>query len=232
MRCVPGPLCAVLVAASFLAARPPVPRVLMIGNSLTGANDLPGMVERLASLNGTPVRTRAVAAPGFSLEDHWGSGQARPLIRSGGWSAVVLQQGPSALPESRVVLRRYTQLFAEEIRASGSKPALYMVWPSKTRTADFASVSESYRLAAADVEGLLLPAGDAWREAWTRDPALPLYSKDEFHPSPLGSYLAALVIVETLTSRAPTRHLPVAQALDAKRLRILQDSAHAALERQ
>jgi hypothetical protein len=59
-------------------------------------------------------------------------------------------------------------------------------------------VSESYRLAARDVDGLLLPAGDAWLEAWKRDAGLQLYGPDAFHPSQAGTYLAALTIVGTL----------------------------------
>ncbi len=77
-----------------------------------------------------------------------------------------------------------------------------MVWPSKARDRDFDAVSESYALAAQDVVGTLLPAGDAWREAWRRDPSLALYADDGFHPSGLGSYLAALTIWRGLAAQS------------------------------
>ena len=51
--------------------------------------------------------------------------------------------------------------------------------------------------------GLLLPAGDAWRAAWAVDPGLPLYGPDGFHPSPMGTYLSALVIYEQIFAAAP-----------------------------
>jgi hypothetical protein len=108
------------------------------------------------------------------LEDHWTRG-TRDLIRGGGFSYVVLQQGPSSLAASRGNLREWTQRFAAEIRASGARPALYMVWPDRSRLAYFAQVQESYRLANDDVEGLLLPAGEAWLAAWKVDPKLELY---------------------------------------------------------
>ena len=41
--------------------------------------------------------------------------------------------------------------------------------------------------------------GDAWRAAWQQDSTLALYSYDNFHPSLLGTYLAALVMFEQLT---------------------------------
>lgn len=219
---------AVVAAVSLTAGQPPPLRVLLIGNSLTDANGMPAMIERLGALNGAPVVARAVAAPNFALEDHWNGGNARREVRTGGWSVVVLQQGPSALPESRVSLRRFTRTFADEIRKAGGRTALYMVWPSKARFGDFDRVSESYRLAAADVQGLLLPAGDAWREAWKRDPEMPLYAADDFHPSPLGSYLTALVIFQGLTHHAVATHAPVnGRGLDVLRLKILDAAARA-----
>jgi hypothetical protein len=178
-------------------------RVLFIGNSLTATNDLPGMVEAMARAAGVEVRTAAVVKPNFSLEDHWNDGEARRAIAGGGWSFVVLQQGPSALAESRVLLDEYARRFDREVRRGKARPALLMVWPSRDRPGDFDGVSRSYAGAAALVGGELLAAGDAWRAAWRRDPALGLYGPDGFHPSRLGSSLAAMVIVERLTGRLP-----------------------------
>ena len=189
-------------------------RVLFIGNSLTAANDLPGMVRALSdALGGQAIDTATVAAGNFSLEDHWRDGAARRAIAQGGWTTVVLQQGPSALPESRQLLRAFTQRFAADIRRAGAQVALYMVWPSRDRRFDAAASSASYAAAARDVDGLLLRAGDAWYEAWRIDPSAPLYGPDGFHPSREGSYLAAIVIYEGLTGRSVAevpRALPLA----------------------
>ena len=176
-------------------------RVLFIGNSLTAGNDLPAMVQRLAAAAGVRIEYRAIAQPNASLEDHWNGGEARRAIARGRWTFVVLQQGPSALPESQVLLLDYTRRFDEVIRASGARPAMFMVWPSRARAGDAPGVSRSYGAAARAVNAVLCPAGDAWQAAWRTDPALPLYGADAFHPSPLGTTLAALVIVEALTGR-------------------------------
>jgi len=176
--------------------------VLFVGNSLTYANDLPEMVRALALASGETLRVGMVANPDWSLEDHWNGGGARSAIGRG-WEVVVLQQGPSSLPESRTLLIDYTRRFAGEIRAAGATPALYAVWPSRARFGDFDRASESYRLAAAEVDGILLPAGEAWRAAWRVDPDLPLYSADGLHPSVTGTYAAALVIYARLLDRSP-----------------------------
>jgi hypothetical protein len=201
-------------------------RILFIGNSLTAANGLPEMVEAMSRAKGaaTVVDATAVTTNNFSLEDHWNQGPARATIAKGGWSVIVLQQGPSALPESRVLLRDYAKRFAADAAHVGARTALYMVWPSKARQRDFDAVSKSYALAAQDGAGTLLPAGDAWREAWRRDPSLALYADDGFHPSALGTYLAALTIWRGLGGESAIG-LPGPRGVPADTLKLLQEVA-------
>jgi hypothetical protein len=177
-------------------------RVLFVGNSLTQANDLPMLVTALAAGVGVQVQATDVSQGGFSLEDHWNDMRAPRAIDQGGWHFVVLQQGPSALLSSRENLRLWARRFDERIRAVGGRPALYMVWPEAARSGEFDNVRESYLLAAQDIKGLFLPAGDAWRAAWKREAELKLYGADDFHPSLLGSYTAALVITSKITLRS------------------------------
>ncbi len=191
-----------LLAAVIVGTQPNPTRVLFIGNSLTYANDLPAMVCELARSTGRQAICESVAKPDYGLEEHWNEREARQAIARG-WDVVVLQQGPSALPESRRLLIAYTRRFDAEIKKAGARTALYMVWPSRTRRGDFPGVSQSYAAAAKDVNGVLLPAGDAWRAAWAVDARLPLYGSDGFHPSPMGTYLAALVIYEQIFAVPP-----------------------------
>lgn len=177
--------------------------VLFIGNSLTYANDLPGILQAMAhESGGVEISVTSVTYGGAGLQDHWLGGEAVRVIRRGGWDVVVLQQGPSAT-EGRPSLLEYSKRFAAEIRKVGARPALYMVWPAESRSFDFDGVSESYRMAAEQVDGLLFPAGEAWRAAWRRDSSIELYAEDRFHPSASGSYLAALVMFQQLTGASP-----------------------------
>jgi hypothetical protein len=181
-----------------------VPHVLFVGNSLTEANGLPEMVRALAVLAGHPPPViEAVLRGGYSLGDHLGEGTARRTIERAQWSIVILQQGPSGLPESRVQLIADTRTFDAIDRRVGARTGLYMVWPDVTRRTAFDSVSMSYRAAAEAVGANLFPVGDAWQAAWRRDSTLPLYGPDGFHPSVEGSYLAALVIYAGLYHATP-----------------------------
>jgi hypothetical protein len=203
----------------------PGSRVLFIGNSLTEANGLPAMVATLSRQGGgTAIETASVVVGGFNLEDHWNEGTAQRRIAEGGWSIVVLQQGPSSLPESQVNLREWTARFDTVIRARGARTALYMVWPESARRDAFDAVSQSYARAAEDVNGMLFPVGEAWRGAWRRDPAVPLYGPDGFHPTPTATYLAALVIYQQISGRSPVG-LPVLTEMPAARALLLQEAA-------
>jgi hypothetical protein len=182
--------------------------VLFIGNSLTYVNDLPFIVEALAdSVPGLAPAERLspamTAYPDYALYDHWSNGTAVRAIDENKWSVVILQQGSSALDESRVLLRDWTKKFDVKIKAAGARTAMYAVWPLAGRQFDFDRVNESYTLAATDVNGMLFPVGEAWRAAWRRNPNLALYAEDGLHPSVHGSYVAGLVITSMLLDRSP-----------------------------
>jgi hypothetical protein len=208
-------------------------RVLFIGNSLTYVNDLPATVARLAGSGNVTVHVASVAGPNLALIDHAkGHSNAADVIAQGGWNYVVLQQGPSALSLSRDTLLLATRVLARQIRAVGARTALLMVWPESSRFAVFDDVRDSYRTAAADVRGLFLPVGEAWRTGWAVDPQLPLYGPDGYHPSELGTYLTALVVYEAITGN-DARALPdqaIVRGRDlgvaASRVRLLQEAAH------
>jgi hypothetical protein len=212
-----------------VSSEPQPRRVLFIGNSLTTVNNVPDLVARLAAAAGQPFQHRTVAFDGYSLEDHWNRGDARRAIAEGGWSIVVLQQGPSALPESRALLRDYVRRFDGDARRIGARTALYMVWPAADRRGDFADVKLSYRTAAHDIDGLFIPGGEAWLEAWRHDQRLELYGSDGFHPTPAGSYLVALVMFDVLFARRPIG-LPSLVA-PAHRAELLQRVAADVVER-
>jgi hypothetical protein len=190
-------------------------RVLFIGNSLTQVNDLPAMVRAMADAAGLDWDIQEQLQGGASLEDHWNSGIAPDRIRGAYWDAVVLQQGPSSLPESRTNLRQWVKAFDALVRASGGTSALYEVWPEHERFAWYDRVRDSYALAARDVSGWFLPAGEAWRAAWRQDASLALYGSDGFHPTVAGTYAAAVTIFAGLSGRS---------ALDASGVSGLDDS--------
>lgn len=213
-------------------------RILFIGNSLTAANSMPGMLVALAE-SAKVASTPTVDVdwlPDFALIDHWSFGEAQELIANGHYDVVVLQQGPSSVAANRDTLRLAAKLFGDVVRARGGTTVMLSVWPTVNRQADFDRATESYRLAAQDVGGMLVPAGETWRAAWRRDPNLAFYSADGLHPSALGSYAVATSIFAVLYDRSAVG-LPAAirvagrgtYAFDAATARIVQESADEAI---
>jgi hypothetical protein len=211
-------------------------RVLFVGNSLTATNDLPAVVATLArTLGPAPIEYRTIAPGGTSLEDHWNAGQVPAELASGDWDVVVMQQGPSALPESQTNLIEWARRLADLARQHGVRPALLTVWPEDYRSGVMPDVIASYANAAKAAGAELYPAGVAWQAAWRRSPALPLYGADGFHPSTLGTYLTALVVLAGLTDEEPLG-LPYKfdrpgfrLAISPARAKLLRDAAAAAL---
>jgi hypothetical protein len=186
--------------------------ILYVGNSLTYANDLPALVAELAVMDQRKVTYKMIAPGGYSLEDHWNMGEVQKEIAKESYDIVIGQQGPSALPESQVLLKEYAGRYADECAKHHTSWALYMVWPSEQRSFDLDNVIYSYSQAAISTSALLFPAGLAWKLTWKENAAFPLYSSDRFHPSIHGSLLAAMTIYATLYGKENFDFINVANA--------------------
>lgn len=226
-------LAALILSGGARAGGDAVPlRVLFVGNSLTDTNDLPATVAALAKTAGRELAYETIAPGGFALEDHWNQSDVHDALATGDWDVVIMQQGPSALPESQLNLRTWATRWADEARAAGTRPALLTVWPESYRQAALPDVITSYRLAAEAARAELFPAGSAWLAAWRCSPRTVLYGTDGFHPSRLGTYLAALVVYGRLF-KAPLLSPELTPAgVQAKTARLLQASAATALGRR
>jgi len=175
--------------------------ILFVGNSLTYENDLPAMVAEMARLDTMKAVYKSLCYPDYSLADHLNGGNVQEEIKNGKYDFVVVQQGPSALPESQVILLDAVKTIKYLCDKAASKLCVYMVWPSKARFFDLDNVINSYTLAARETNSLLAPAGLAWKYAWAEYPQLPLYAADQFHPSGMGSVLTAMTIYAVLTQK-------------------------------
>jgi hypothetical protein len=207
--------------------------VLFVGNSLTYTNDLPATLSAIAASAGDTIRVATEAGPNLALVDHLtGATSAASRIAQGGWEYVILQQGPTPAGICRDSLVLWTKLFNTKIRTVGARPAVLMVWPIAGVGPPFDDVRVSFQMAAQAVDGTFLPAGEAWRAALRADPNIALYAGDGFHPSPIGTFLAALEIYERLTGH-DARALPALafsngqpMTLAETTIRLLQNAAH------
>ena len=200
-------LLAALVAPPAHAGEPV--RVLFVGNSYTFVNDLPSVVTMVASTIGVRVEPGMLAEPNFALEDHIVTGAYDAAIASASWNFVVLQQGPSSLPENRANLRAWSLRAAASAYAHGTAVALFAAWPALPNFSTSPAAEQSYHEAALATHGCALPVAAAWRLARESRPDLALYQDDQLHPRAAGTLLAAFVIVRGMFPyvRMPKRPL-------------------------
>jgi hypothetical protein len=172
--------------------------ILFIGNSLTYTNDLPYLVKKTAKLRGIIIRTKMIAFPNYAIEDHWNNGEVQKLIASKKYDFVIIQQGPSSMPDGRKMLIEYGEKYSALCKNNNAKLSYFMVWPSRTYYHTFKGVINNYRDAANVNSAILCPVGEIWKDYFERTNNFDYYGSDGFHPSPKGSQVAADVIVEYL----------------------------------
>ena len=210
-------------------------RVIFVGNSLTAWHDMPAMVRAMseASGRGRPLEVRSVAWNGMSLRDHWNDfGTRQALEREGPWDVVFLQASALVSEEGKAYLREHVRLFQGE---TDGEVALMMPWPPRPARQYSDDVHRAFRQVAAETGAEFVPAGEVWREAVLRDPALDLYDPDGGHPNEVGTYAAALAAFQSLTGETPVGlpatlklHTGVEVRLDPAVAALLQESAVAA----
>ena len=181
-------------------------RILMLGNSFTYFNN---MHETLAALTGWEVvsHTRGGAYLCEHLDPTAELGaKTLPALQSERWDYVVLQEQSRAPYEKREQFLQSARELCLRIHSAGAVPVLYCTWAYRggsQRLADTGltygqmrdALHESYLSAAKENGALLADVG--WAFSSVREHA-DLYVPDDYHPSPVGSYLAAMTIAQRI----------------------------------
>lgn len=175
-------------------------KILFIGNSFTGRNDLPGLVTEMAAAVSQPkvVESLTHLVNGASLRLHWNAGVAMQKLSAENWDYVVLQEQSTLPIKNAARFRENVLLFHERIQASGASTVLYLTWARKQAPETQAALNESTLAIAKETGALLVPVGLVWSQVQNAEPGIELYDKDGSHPSAAGSYLAACVFYRTL----------------------------------
>jgi hypothetical protein len=211
-----------LFIVSPLFAQNDTLRVLFIGNSHTYVNDLPTMFLNLAQSGGHTVIKDMSAPGGYTFQQHTTNNTTLSKINQGIWDYVVLQEqsqypvieyyrDSSMYPSARIL--------DSLIRRNNEHTAFYMTWGWRDggqhtinghSSPDFRdyyhmqdSVTSAYTRIAAELNAILLPAGNAWKIAKTIDTSLALWIADGYHPALIGTYLTACVFYAEFFNESP-----------------------------
>lgn len=181
-------------------------RILMLGNSLTSAQDMPDI---LAELTGAEVvcHTRGGARLSEHLNPNTRLGaRTQAALAKEQWDYVVLQEmshGPITAPGSFFAS---VERLCRQIRAIGAVPILFATWAYQRGGAKLTDkgwdydemaqkLSEAYHKAAQENNALIADVGRRFYK-WSDPQAL--YAADGVHPSELGSHIAAETIAAVI----------------------------------
>lgn len=193
-------------------------RILWIGNSFTFVNDLPSMLQKIASSQKVNVSCTRFLKSGERLKGHLTNPQLINALKKGGWDYIIVQEQSSITAVSTASVQKNVYPYAHTINSlaiAGSPNAhviFYMTWGHKygniRQIEDYPlddnyigmqeRVKTSYIEMTHDNNAWCAPVGMAWKTVRSEKPALRLYKQDCYHPSVAGSYLSANVIFTTI----------------------------------
>ena len=202
-------------------------RALFLGNSYTNYNNLPQLTSSIAESAGDTLITSANTPGGFTFEGHLTNATSLSLIQQGNWDFVVLQQQSQmpAFPLEQVEFETFP--FATQLNESilthnpCAETVFYMTWgrengdqqncanwpPVCTYEGMDDLLRERYTMMAEMNEGIVSPVGAVWRYLRENHPDIDLFSSDGSHPSPAGSYVAAVCFYTSLFRKSPLNAL-------------------------
>lgn len=215
-------------------------KVLFLGNSFTGVNNLPSIFEQLAIKGGKKVLVSNNAPGGYTISGHVQNSTSLQLIDSEKWDFVVIQeqsQIPSMIPERDSLMYPYAIQLDTIIHAASvcTKTTFFMTWAHKNGNLGLPPGSDTYEamqqrlrsgyMTIADsLEALVAPVGWAWRTVRQQFPNIELYMTDDYHPAMAGTYLAACVFYATFFQQTPMG-INYTAGLDTQTIGILQNVA-------
>lgn len=191
-------------------------KILFIGNSHTYMNDMPELVRQMIeSATGEPCEVFMLAYSERSLKWHIEQEyfSERFNILHGGFDYCVIQEQAHPMTSEKDT-EKYSARIIELCRKSGTTPVIFETWAEKRMPEHQAEMNRRYRKIARENEVLLAPIGEVWEKikpdledmAKSNSDDVPdagLYFRDGEHASPVGDYIAAMVITRTITGKLP-----------------------------
>ena len=218
--------------------------VLFLGNSYTYYNQLPQLLNNIATSLGDSVYYDSNTPGGYTFQGHSTNATSLSKIAFGNWDYVILQEQSQipSFPPSQVAADcyPYASILVDSILSSNpcAEPVFFMTWgrengdqsncanypPLCTYDGMQARLRESYLQLSIDNNCTVSPVGAAWKYVRDQYPSIGLYTTDGSHPSIYGSYLAACVHYATIFRKTPvgSQYISSISASDAS---ILQQAA-------
>ena len=231
------PIREVKVDAADFFDRRPVEMVLIVGNSRTSDNNMPGMLRAIADADHFPkkIHFKLATVHGSTLETLWAMPRVQALLAAEYDGAIV--QGESRAQSDDVLAASYLtygQKLLPAIKLRSGRPRLVINWTydaalyketHANRAEHYEQMQRDQLLLAKRTNAEPINIGVLWEKVHAAQPQLVL-TTDGNHPTVAGSYLFALMLYGDLSRHSVTENTFVPKGLvkaDAQVLRASVD---------
>ncbi|MBS1773865.1 MAG: PKD domain-containing protein [Bacteroidetes bacterium] len=198
-------------------------RVLFLGNSYIFTNNLPSLIQQMATSMGDTLIYDENNIGGYTMQAHSTDATSISKIYAQPWDIVILQEqsqrpafDPAQVATDTYPYARKLDSLVRDQRAC-TETMFFMTWGYKNGDASNCAayppictyagmqqrLRESYLQMAQDNNAIVSPVGAVWKIARDSFPSIDLYSADESHPNINGSYLAAAVFYTAIFHKKP-----------------------------
>lgn len=178
-------------------------KILFVGNSLTGSNNMPDMFENFASLNGKKVEVTKYLIYGPSFRAYYTQENFNNILIAKQWDYIFLQSDDLVASEDYRIKELNALTHVKNLIKSynnNTKILYFMCWTMPSGYFNF-SYEELYQhifdgmiFVTRQYDFGIVPVGRAWYLTTDTSRRNALYESDGWHPTMTGSYLYACVL--------------------------------------
>jgi hypothetical protein len=221
-----GILCAAALAFSAIA-QPVEFQILLIGNSHSSNNDLPGLIATLIKQAHPKAAVHARAVPhwGF-LVDRLDDKVTQKTLDAETWTHVILQAQKYSSSGRYYYPTDAAEEWIRRVKRRGATPILFPEWARRGNTEEGQRIYELHLQIASREFACVAPVGLAWQLAQLAKPSMRLHASDGNHSNAKGALLTAFVLYQAITGDSAA-DLPTIESvkIDADIQILLRDSA-------
>ncbi len=177
-------------------------RVLLIGNSHSSKNNLPGLLATLITEGQASTNVHTETAPRWAfLADRLGDNVTQKKLESDRWTHVILQAQKYSTSGRYYYPTDAAEEWIRRVKLRGSVPILFPEWARRGNDEEGQRVHALHMSIASRESACVAPVGIAWQIALDANRKLRLHASDGNHASRKGALLTAYVLYQAITGQ-------------------------------
>ncbi|NVJ65492.1 MAG: hypothetical protein HWE16_03325 [Gammaproteobacteria bacterium] len=186
--------------------------VLLMGNSHSSYNNLPGMLATLIK-TGTNESVSTANAPGWAfLDERLSDGVSEQFLLSRKWTHVILQAQKYSTSGLYSYSTEPSKEWIRKVKKQNAVPIMFPEWPRRGNFEEGVRIHSLHESIVAAEPACLAPIGLTWDQVILSHPSLTLHNPDGNHSNKNGALLTAYVLYEVITKQQAVE-LPVIDSL-------------------